>query len=277
MVAASETTPPRESSGEMSRRISRSDIMLSLVLLASFSLALIDLAGYWLSNPWTRYSLVFIPLVAWVAYNEDNKQRQPRLGAVLIVAAMFVQLTSAKAAMLALSRPALACALIGFLLNRGFASKRCAVLSVFIVPIPYSLASDLGGLESSEWLFLKIASALGIGASLFDHVLTVGGKEFALTSTYAGLPLVVLSLGLAGYAGLRRHSGLSGALRGWGALMLAAPIVQACAIAFALFALSSGASQLALFLLDTLTWIAIALPTIVLTERAVIREGERAS
>jgi hypothetical protein len=98
-----------------------------------------------------------------------------------------------------------------------------------------------------------------------------------LSNPWARYSWVVLSLGLAGYAGLRRHSGLSGALRGWGALMLAAPIVQACAIAFALLALSSGASQLALFLLDTLTWIAIALPTIVLTERAVMREGERAS
>jgi hypothetical protein len=114
MVAASEATPLRKSSGEMSRRMSRSDIVLSLVLLASFSLALIDLAGHWLSNSWTRYSLVFIPLVAWVAYNEDNKQRHLRLGAVLIVAAMFVQLTSAKAAVLAGSRPALAGALITY-------------------------------------------------------------------------------------------------------------------------------------------------------------------
>lgn len=256
--------------------MSRSDIVLSLVFLASFSLGLTNLAGHWLSNPWTRYSLLFIPLAAWVAYNEDNKQRHPRLGATLIVAAMFLQLIAAKAAVIAVSRPALACALIGFLLYRGFASKRCAVLSAFIMPIPYSLASDFGGLESSEWLFLQIASALDIGVSLFNHVLTVGNTEFALASTYAGLPLVVVSFGLAGYAGLRRHSGLSGALRGWGALMLATLIVQACAIAFSLLALSSGASQLARFLLDTLTWIAIALPTIFVTERAVMREGERA-
>lgn len=264
------------SNNEMHSRTSaeglrRSDIVLSLVLLASFSLSLIDLFGHWIASPWSRYSMVFIPLVAWVAYNEDDRRRHPRLGAVMIAVAILIQLASAKAAILAVSRPALACGLMGYLLNRGFASKRCAVLSLFIVPIPYSLASDLGGAAIAEWMFVHLAQLLGTAASLANHLMHVGTASLPVSSTHAGLPLVVLSAGLAGYAALRRHTGLVGAAKTLGVLLLCVPVVQGSAIAIALAALASGAVPAASFILDNLTWLAITLPVVYFTERAVAR------
>lgn len=265
MVAASNATPARSSAAGLRR----SDIVLLLVLLASFSLSLIDLFGHWLANPWSRYSMVFVPLVAWVAYNEDYKRRHPRLGAVLIAVAMLIQLASAKAAILAVSRPALACGLMGYLLNRGFASKRCAVLSLFIVPIPYSIVSDLGGVAIAEWLLTAGASVFGITATLVDHVLTVEASSLSVSSTYAGLPLIILCTGLAGYVGLRRQVGLAGALQSWGLLLLCAPFAQLSAIALALFSLSLDLEPLARFILDSLAWLVIVVPVIYRTELAV--------
>lgn len=255
------------------RRLRRSDAVLSVALLASFSLSLIDLASHWLANPWSRYSLVFIPLVAWVAYNEDYKPRHPRLGALMIVVAMLIQLASAKAALLAVSRPALACALMGFLLNRGFASKRCAFLSLFIVPIPYSLASVLEGEAVAEWMFEQCGALLGASVSVFDHVISVGNTSLPVASTYAGLPLVMLCIGLASYHGLRRQVGLTGALRALVVLLLTVPVVQFTAISLAVLALSSDSAPTAATVLDTMTWLVPTLVVVVETERAVARRA----
>ena len=255
------------------RRLRRSDVVLAVVLLASLSLALVELGSHWLANPWSRYSLVFIPLAAWVAYNEDYKPRHPRLGALIIVVAMLIQLVSAKAALLVVSRIALACALMGFLLNRGFASKRCALLSLFIVPIPYSLASDLGGKAVAEWMIEQCGALLGASVSVFKHVVSVDNTSLPVASTYAGLPLVMLCVGLAGYHSLRLQVGLTGALRALGILFLTIPVIQFTAISLAILALSSDSAPVAAIMLDTMTWLVPTFVVVVGTERAVPRRA----
>lgn len=270
-MAASNDSPKEASPGTSTFRVSRSDAVLSLALLAAFSLSLLNLGTHWLENPWSRYSLVFVPLVAWVAYNEDYKRRHPKFGALMILAAILIQLISAKVGFLAVSRPALACGLIGFLLNRGFASKRCALLALFAVPIPYSLATDLGGLQIAEWLFTTSAGIFGIEQGIETHVLIVGKNRFPVASTFAGLPLVVLAVGLSGYFGLRRQQSLAGTAQFFACLLLAAIPIQIVAIALSLLALAQDQVAAAEAILSTFVWILPAALVVAYTERGVPR------
>lgn len=266
MATAHET-----STVETQLRFRRSDIVLPLALLAAFSVSIFDLFSHWLANPWTRYSVVFIPLVAWVAYNEDYKRRHPRLGALLIVVAVLTQLVSVKADILALSRPALACGLIGMLLNRGFASKRCAVLSLFIVPIPYSLASDLAGVAIAEWALTGIANVLAIPYTLVLHVFSVGTTSLPVSATYSGLPLFTLVVGLSGYFGLRRRISLARTLRELAVLAVAVVPLQFMALVAAVIAVDFGSASGAAVALDRLTWFVPTVVVVYRTERAVAR------
>jgi hypothetical protein len=268
-VTPSNDSPKEASPGTSTFRVSRSDAVLSLALLAAFSLSLLDLASHWLANPWSRYSLVFIPLVAWVAYNEDYKQRHPKLGALMILAAMLIQLLSAKTGFLAVSRPALAFGLVGFLLNRGFASKRCALLALFAVPIPYSLATDLGGLQIAEWLFATGAGIFGIEHAIETHVLIVRQIRLPMASTFAGLPLFVLAVGLSGYFGLRRQMSIARTARFFVGLLLAAIPIQIVAVALSLLALAQGHVAAAEAVLSTLVWILPTALVVAHTERNV--------
>lgn len=250
------------------------DVVLPIALLAAFSVSIFDLAAHWLANPWTRYSLVFAPLVAWVARHEDDKRRHPRLGAVLIVAAVMAQLFSVLADTLALSRPALIVALIGLLINRGVASKRCALLCVFIVPIPYSLARETGGMAIAEAWMGYVAEQLGITHTLILHVLETSGSNAAaleVSATFGGAPLLALAMGLAGYHGLRlRRSLLQTAkqLLRWVALLVP---LQFAALALAVVLLDTLGAATAEFLLDRVVWFAAACTIVYLTERTATR------
>ncbi len=247
------------------------DVVLPIALLAAFSVSIVDLVQHWLANPWTRYSLVFIPLVVWIARHEDYKRRHPRLGALLIVAAVSTQLFSVMADTLALARPALVVAMIGFLINRGFASKRCALLSVFIVPIPYSLAKEVGGVAIAEAWMGYVAEMLGIAHTLIVHVFTTSGSEPAgleISATFGGVPLLTLAVGLAGYWGLRLRKSLAQTgerLLRWVAVLIP---LQFAALALAVVVLDRVGPGAATVLLDRLVWFGTALVIVFTTERA---------
>lgn len=254
-----------------SRGLGTTDVVLPLALLVALSVSIVDLVAHWIANPWARYSIVFLPLVVQVARHEDFKRRHPRLGAVMIVAAVTTQLFSVMADTLALSRPALVVAMIGLLINRGWASKRCALLSVFIVPIPYSIASELLGVEIAEWWMSTVAGMLGIEHAIDRHVFYTGGGNangLEVASTFAGLPLITLAVGLAGYAALRLRRSLESALRSLAFWIGALIPAQFVALALAVGLLDRFGPGAASLLLDQLVWIAAAAVIIVQTERS---------
>ncbi|MDP6980688.1 MAG: hypothetical protein QF570_19160 [Myxococcota bacterium] len=256
-------------SNQARKRLRNTDVLLLVALLAALSVSIFDLVVHWVANPWSRYSVVFAPLVAWVAYHETHRRRHPRLGALLIVVGMTAQLFSVMADTLALSRPALVCALMGLSINRGFASKRCALLSVFIIPIPYSVAKELAGLKIAEWWMSLVADALSIEHTLVLHVFRVVDGQAALevSATHGGVPLLALALGLAGYAGLRLHQSLAQTgvqLLRWVAVLIP---VQLLALALAVVALEPLGAAATHFFLDQAVLIATTGVIVYLTER----------
>lgn len=252
------------------------DVVLPIALLLSFSVSILDLATHWLANPWTRYSLIFAPLVAWVARNEGDKRRHPRLGALLIVAAVTTQLFAVMADTLALSRPALVVALIGFLINRGFASKRCALVSIFIVPIPYSFAKELGGSTIAEATLSGAADQLGIAYSLHRNVFETTGSAGAgleVSATFGGAPLLALALGLAAYQGLRLRRSAAQTLATFLRWLVVLIPLQLLALGLAVVLLDRFGANAAAVLLDRVVWLTVAATIIYQTEHEALGAG----
>ena len=176
----------------------------------------------------------------------------------------------------ALRRLALALGLAGFLLLRGLASPRCALLALFVVPVPHMLADMLWGDDLAPELFRAASRLLGLfgwGVAAGQHEVLAGAARLEVDSTQAGLPAVVCALGLAVDAALRRGVSL-----GW----LGGAAVAAVAIAFASHfvavvlssaALVAGSATLSAFAVDTLGWAIPAGAVAWWVERAERRAG----
>ncbi len=262
--------------GHARDRLHSTDIVLLVALVAAFSVSIFDLVAHWIASPWSRYSIVFVPIVGWVAYHETYRRRHPRLGALLIVAGVTTQLFSVMADTLALSRPALVCALIGLLINRGFASKRCALLSVFIIPIPHFVTSGLGGFEIAEWWMRLVADTLAIEYTLVTHIFRVADGQIALevSPTYGGVPLLALTLGLAGYAGLRLHRSLAQTamqLVRWIAILIPAQLFALAVAVVVLEAIGAAATHV---FLDHSVLIAAIVAIVYQTERETLHASQ---
>jgi hypothetical protein len=248
------------------------DVWLAVALLAAFSPALFDLAGHWVSQPWARYSVVFVPLLAWCALRGPAACPRPWLGSALIAVALVIQLLAAMASQLSVARPAVAIAVVGFLLLRGIAPLRTALLALLLVPVPHTLTTLLGGVPLVRALFgggAAIVSGLGARVELDELSLSSGEAVVALDSVHAGLPLLVLLLGLAAYAALRLAPSPRSALRLAVGAVLAAVVLEIVAVLIACAVLASGSGTASLFVLESLSWMVPALCVVGLTERAV--------
>lgn len=264
---------------EAQPRVLGLEVVLTLALGIAFSPSLQSLIVNWLQNPWSRYGLVFVPLVALCARDDSPAKRYPRTGLAVICAGMLLQLTAANSLLPALSRPAIVIGFVGLFLLRGYMSRRCAALALFITPVPYSLASDLGGISMASSMFRGAASSLGpltanltvVGDALHAH-----GLHHPIDSVYAGLPMLVMMAGLAWYARLRTRKPTLEALRGMWTYLAAALAFQAAVITGAAIAFSAGSPWAGEWILGTLWWLIPAALVIARTEIGLDDSEERA-
>ena len=135
-------------------------VVLAGALLVAFSPGLFDLVDQWLVAPWSRYSALFVLLVGWQLARERDARPSPVLGVGLIVAAAGLQLLAVASVVPAIARIAFVAAAMGFLLLRGFATRRVAVLAAFIVPVPSMLTELLAGEYVAEALFAGATTLL---------------------------------------------------------------------------------------------------------------------
>ncbi|MCP5070255.1 MAG: hypothetical protein GY946_27110 [bacterium] len=238
-------------------------VIAVLVFVASGP-ALINLGEHWIAHAWSRYSLLFAPLlvVAVRSDQHDGSGRAQRwLGAGLIVAALVVQLAAVVVSHVQVGRPALALAVVGLLLLRDIASLRCALLALWVVPVPHPLMNALGGDTSVEWIFESAAALLaplGFVYEISRHWVVSGASEFHLRTVYLGLPLLVHLLGLGWYACARRSTDFKTTLGILLLLALSAPAIQFFAIVIALLAVQAGHPAIAGPMLETGPWIVTA-------------------
>jgi hypothetical protein len=228
-------------------------------LIAAFSPGLYDLGAHWIAHPWSSYSAVFVPLLAWGAWRfrgEPAKRRAP--GVALLAAGMLLQLLSVLAVLPALARPALVCAAIGFLLLFGLASPGWAALALFVVPVPHTFTEILAGDAVAPELFRAAARLLhgfGFAIAADRHEVLSGSARLAIDSSQAGLPVLVGMLGLAWYAALLARPSPARAAC-WLAIFLAGGAgAHLLGVLLASLALVGGRAGLALFLVDSFWWL----------------------
>jgi len=182
-----------------------------LCLAVALSPALLELARHLGAAPWAGYTAVVAALfgITVAAAPEDAPRRRP--GLLLLGAAITTQLLAAAAGPPGLGRLALPLGITGLACWLGRPAPRVAALSVFLVPVPYTVVAALSpALEAS---LLQAAAALasplaggGLGAE--GRVLRGGAAEFWVRPPHGGLPLAaLLAAGLALRA-VRRGKGI---------------------------------------------------------------------
>lgn len=242
---------------------------LWLALLLAFSPTLLGLVEHWLARSWPRYSLAFLPLLIWSIRCDSAKRPLFREGLALIIVSVVGQLLASLAAVTFVARPLAAVAVIGLLLLRGLATPGTALLTLWIVPVPYMAIRALAG-DAPAAFCSAAATALGVlGApvDVVDNTMRVGEARLSVTSPWGGLLIFAHMTGLAWYFSRRRtlgHLATAGALLAAAALALP---VQLIAITLAGAFLYAGSASTARFVLDPGSWLLPLLAIVYLGER----------
>jgi hypothetical protein len=241
----------------------RSHVVLGGALLVAFSLGLFELVDQWLVAPWSRYSALFVLLLGWQLARERDARPSPVLGVGLIVAAAGLQLLSVASAVPAIARIAFVAAVMGFLLLRGFASLRVAVLAVFIVPVPSMLTELLAGQYIAEALFSGAAALLqwlGVTITSAEREVLAGDTLLRIRRYHGGLTTLIATVGLAWYVISGARAPMRHALRLVAGFLSLGVIAQVLGVVLACMAVVAGSESAASTLLDTVGWL---VPTVV--------------
>ena len=227
--------------------------------MVGFSVTLLDLITHLFLHPWSQYVLAFPPLLTWSIYRQSGHVRSfVRLGLLGIGLSLFLQMVAAKADVLPAARPLLVLVAISFLLMRGIASLRFALLSLWFVPIPHVLVSALGGAAAASFLFeisVEVLSMLGVDATVQQGVVTSGDHQLRLASIYGGHVALVNMLGLGWFYTMRHCLDTLTTLRVLVVFSLLALPIQFAVNFCAVVSLSFVGSLSASVVLNSLSWL----------------------
>lgn len=236
-------------------------VALWIGLVFAFAPALrTGLAGFE-AQPWTRGTLVFL-LLAWIAGRSSPATPRARSGWLLVLLGIGIELAAIGGGVARVGRLGFVVAAIGLSRATGGSSLPAALLLGFLLPLPHAVMALFSPqLESAlAAMAAGIASPFGFEVEAGRGLLTARGAILRLSDPDGGLGLLVLFVGLVGFAGLR--ASIREPLR-WSLLVLlgagAALTVQLLALTLAAAALAGGSGDAALrarSILDHLPWIA---------------------
>lgn len=218
----------------------RGHSVLWIALAAALSPVLVDTASHVVTNEWARGTAVFPFLLAYCAWKDTSPSRPSRDGLVLLVIGVAVSFIGVGGGMPRVGRPGLVLAVIGLARLTGRPSLGCALLALWLIPLPTqlieALAPRLDAVVASA--AAHIATAMGVAAHVepghVDTLLLVGpAGRLDLLPGDAGLPLAWTFAGLGWFAAVRRRLSSSAATRLAGRWMLVAIPLQAAALAAA--------------------------------------------
>ena len=240
-------------------------------LLLAFSPVLADQGQHWLDSEWSRYSILFVPLLAWAVYRSPAQEPRRKLGLALVAFSLVIELVVARGAMIELARPAFSLAVIGLVVATGLAPVRTALLALWIVPIPSFLIDVVGGSDLALDPFASLAellSRLGLDLEVTGRLLVSGGQELSIDSSFAGLPLFALLSGLGWYRALRLKLRPLATLRCLLLHLLCGAPIQLGAAVLAMVAFSLGAEVTSEILLEPVPWLMSMATAVYLRERS---------
>jgi len=234
--------------------------VLWLGLVGAFSPVLVDLLRHCAAEPWARYALVFVPLLAVCVRQSRAGARASADGYLWLLAGVLIELVAIRADAIRMARPGLALAVIGLCRGFGLASLPASALAFWLVPVPSMILALVSPDLEMFWARLALGPLGLLGAQLSldgARVLAPTGV-LELRSSDGGLPLLALLSGLGWYASIRAGGAAPAAARralAWGASAIP---LQAAAMLLALGVLASGSPELARLMLDAIVWGAVA-------------------
>ena len=232
--------------------------LLGIALAIGFSPVILSLVEHWGADPWSRYSLVFIPLLIWCVRKGDCAAKSRRTGAVLIAAGAGIEILAALISMIAFGRVGWGLAMVGFIMIRGLAESRTALLALWIVPIPSTLLRSTGG----EWAAMKFSVAatsvlarMGLDFEVAQRSVSFGEESLRFQANWGGEVALLHLAGLAGYWAIRTGRSWASML-GW--YLVSIPLgllLQFAVTVLALYLFATVGPGLAVGALDHLSYL----------------------
>jgi hypothetical protein len=238
----------------------RAHLILWLALAVAFSPTLFELATHMVAEPWARYAVVPLLLLLRAAVTGSTVHQARRFGLWLILGGLALEILGIVAGPQRLARLGLPLAIIGMSCLLGRPSIPTAMLSLWIVPIPYTFIHTLSPVLDS--LVARAAALLAWPLipelMVEDHALRWCTEQLWITPAQMGLPLAALLSSIGWFHATQSgRSMLKAAERAalWG---LAAFPIQAIAIALAALTLRLGEAEIGRTWLDHGVWILAA-------------------
>jgi hypothetical protein len=230
--------------------------VLWLGLVGAVSPVVADLLSHWAAEPWARYALVFVPLLAVCVWQSRAGARKSADGYLWLLAGILIELVAIRADAIRMARPGLALAVIGLCRAFGLASASASALALWLIPVPSMILALASPDLEMAWARFALAPLGWLGAqmSLEGARLVAPAGVLALRPSDGGLTLLALLSGLGWYASIRAgHAAPKAAGRAliWGASSIP---VQAAAMLLALGALAGRSPELARLMLDSIVW-----------------------
>ncbi len=252
-------------------------------LAVALSPLLVDLATHLAETGWARGAVIFPFLLVYCAWRDTAPSRPSRDGLVLLVLGLVVAFVSVGGGMPRIGRPGIALSVIGLARLTGRPSLRCALLALWVIPLPTQIIEALApGLDAAvAQLSAYIATALGVAA----HVdasrvvalwLVVPSGRLELLAGDGGLPLAWTFAGLGWFVAVRCEAPLAAAMRTALRWTVAALPLQAAALAIACTLALLGRPALGRSLLDHFPLVATLLG-LVLASRLQAESSRRAA
>jgi hypothetical protein len=244
----------------------RGHSVLWIALAAALSPVLVDTATHVATNEWARGTAVFPFLLAYCAWTDMAPSHPSRDGLVLLVIGVAVSFIGVGGGMPRVGRPGLVFAVLGLARMTGRPSLGCALLALWLIPLPTQLIEALApGLDAVvASAVAQIASATGIAAHVepghVDTLVLVGpAGRLDLLPGDAGLPLAWTFAGLGWFKAVRLGRSSSAAARFAGRWMLMAIPLQVVALAAACAMTLLGRPALGRAVLDHFPLVAVLL------------------
>lgn len=257
------------------------DALLWGALFVALSPTLSDLAGHWGTNPWSRYSLGFVPLLALAARALPGDARWRDAAFWTLVVCVVGQFGAGFVAARPVARPLAGLAVAAFLVHRGTTTPRAALLALWIVPVPSMIVVDqLDGRAVAAGLAEGVAALLRATGTAVEAVrgdVRGASGQLAIPAYWSGLVLAFQALGLAWFTAARLRLGVR-------ATMLA--LAAAAALAFPLqLAIATAAGALALTgnegaatrVLEPGSWLVALIAGLVVTQVVLRRRARTAA
>ena len=238
--------------------------LLLWTALATASLGvLMDLFGHWLASPWSRYSLLFLVLCAWMGRAAPAGEPAPRLGMTLVALGAVAEVLAIGGGFERYGRLGLGVALVGMACLQGLPGWARRLSLLWLIPLPHFVVSTAGERLLPLWASFggTVAGWVDPAASWADPARWLTeGTGLGLDGVAGGLCVVVVLAGCGWLSSARQGASLSAAVQRslcWGSLGI--PLQAGCvALAAITLAWQSSSPEIVGYALMHATWWAAA-------------------